>query len=115
MRISDWSSDVCSSDLFTGFENIDVTAGDAATETAVGTAQSYNLTLANENVTAGGTMTIDGSGLRAGVVTGFGGAGVLGGTAAVKTDETLTVAGHPTHVRPLPVPGGARDITNRGR
>src|SRR3546814_2493283 len=107
MRISDWSSDVCSSDLFTGFENIDVTAGDAATETAVGTAQSYNLTLANENVTAGGTMTIDGSGLRAGVVTGFGGDGVLGGTDDVKTDETLTVDGNLVTGGSLNVNGGA--------
>src|SRR3546814_5120064 len=56
---------------FSGFENIDVTAGDAATATAVGTAQSYNLTLANEHVTAGRTMTIAGLGMRAGVVKGF--------------------------------------------
>src|SRR3546814_17018145 len=65
-------------------------------------------------MTAGGTMTIDGSGLRAGVVTGFGGDGVLGGTDDVKTDETLTVDGNLVTGGSLNVTGGAGDDAIRG-
>src|SRR3546814_7165846 len=59
-------------------------------------------------------MTIDGSGLRAGVVTGFGGDGVLGGTDDVKTDETLTVDGNLVTGGSLNVTGGAGDDAIRG-
>jgi len=76
---------------FVNFETVTVGAGDDA-GAAAGTAQSYTLTLQDENVGDGG-LTVDGSALRAGVITNYGADGAAGGGDDTTTNETLTVNG----------------------
>ncbi|MCM8732009.1 beta strand repeat-containing protein [Hephaestia sp. GCM10023244] len=88
---------------FKNFEQIDLLAGKAVDATP-GTANSYFLSFVDANVTAGGTLKVDGSALRGDVVTNFGGDGVLGGG-----DDTV---GHEAMlIDASAVTGGSVDIT----
>src|SRR3546814_3627938 len=93
----------------TNVETIDLVAGLDATTTAPGTANTYAFPFVDANIAAGGTLTVDGSDLRADAVIGFGGDGVLGGGGDVPTYEwmgvngTALTEGHAVHA-----PGGER-------
>ncbi|SOB86828.1 Hemolysin-type calcium-binding repeat-containing protein [Sphingomonas guangdongensis] len=74
----------------TGFEQLTLLGGDAAIDNATGAdvagnTIAYTVTLQSANVAEGTRFVVDATGLATGVVTGFGGDGVIGGTT---TDTT---------------------------
>lgn len=82
-----------------GVETITVGAGLAAvdnvapTADVAGSTNDYSLNLVAGNVTAGNTLTIDASALRAGIVTTLGAGGQVDGAGFVTSDENLTLNG----------------------
>jgi Ca2+-binding RTX toxin-like protein len=83
----------------TNVETITVAAGLAAVDNVspvfdvAGSTNDYTLTLVAGNVTAGNTLTVDASALRAGVVTTLGAGSQVNGAGFVATDENLTLVG----------------------
>src|SRR3546814_15712791 len=100
----------------TNLGTTDLVAGLDATTTAPGTANTYAFTFVDANIAAGGTLTVDGSDLRADAVIGFGGDGVLRGGDDVTHDERMVVngtamtAGHADHAL-----GGVRQRAVSGK
>ncbi|WP_326524655.1 beta strand repeat-containing protein [Sphingomonas sp.] len=111
---------------FTGFEKVTLLAGDAAVSVDAapdlpGSAVSYTLTFVNANVATGLTFVVDGSALRAGVITNLGTDNEIGGAtgslaADTLSDEALTVnAAALTGNRAVNVTGGAaNDVLTGG-
>lgn len=107
---------------FTAFEQITLQAGlsnvavTGANNDTLASRNVYALTLVDANVANSTTFTVDGSALRSGVTTSFGGDGEIGGTDDVSNGvETLTVNGSGlTGSRALSVTGGAANDTLTG-
>ncbi|WP_315762314.1 beta strand repeat-containing protein [Sphingomonas sp. Y38-1Y] len=97
------------------FETINLLAGLAPVNNTTGNdvaggANSYDVTVTDAGIDAGVNLVINGSTLRADVVTGLGGDNVIGGGNDTLTDETLTVdASGLTGGRSVTVTGGAGD------
>ncbi|MFM9829787.1 MAG: beta strand repeat-containing protein, partial [Sphingomonas sp.] len=93
-------------------------AVDGAANDIAGNTVAFNLSVVDANIVSGGTLTVDGSGLTAGVATALGADGEIGGTGAnadTLTANTLTfTAAGLTGNRAVNVSGGAGNDTLTG-